>query len=317
LLFLQDQKECQIFPWNEGAAFIADSVISVGVFDGVHLGHRALIGEAVRDAKNRGTGCYILTFDKDPEELFKHSREIRKLLGNEDRLRLLSTLGADGVIVVPFTFNVAAISAKGSLEALCAGGAPPRAIHVGKGFRFGHNREGNTKTIEEWCASVGCVANFHGFKPYKDEPVSSTRVRNMLEISDIEHANELLGRPHFIRATVVKGRGVGTSLGFSTANLEPVCDVVTIGEGVYGGYVKIHGTLYKSAIAVGPPKTFGDLPFSIEAHILDFDSNIYFEDVEAYFISYLRPMIKFDSFEQLIGTVNDNIEWVRNNLSLF
>ena len=298
-----------------GHPHIAEPIVGAfGVFDGVHQGHRMLIGEAIIKAHEMGCRSAILTFDRDPDELFATSHGVRHILTDEDRLALLSTLGADYLFVLPFTRDFSELEPIEFLDSLISFGIDARAVYVGSDFRFGYRAQGNVAILRDWCSLHGCKVYALDLLCERKRTITATRIRGEIEHHSIEEANRLLERTHYIRGYVNKGRGAGKGLGFATANVVPLPDYTCIGDGVYAGYALIAGHFYKAAIAVGVPSTFGKLPHTIEAHILDFSGELYGDEIALYLISFIRPMKTFPSEKELIETVLSNIAWVGENL---
>lgn len=287
--------------------------VAFGVFDGVHEGHRFIIGEAVNSAREEGLKSAVITFDIDPDELFRPD-ELKKLMTNEERLAKLAELSVDAVVVLPFSREFASQSPEDFLEA-CFGASAPRHIHIGSDFHFGNKAAGNVDDLRRWGAERAMEVHGHELLAEHGRPVSATRIRGLLGEGKVAEANELLGHPYALTGTVRAGRGEGTDFGFATANLEIDPLMKAIGDGVYAAYAIVDGERYKAAVNVGVPATFADRSTAnIEAHILDFNRDIYGQPVEVQFIEWLRPMRPFDSTEELIATVKGNIQWVRDNL---
>lgn len=294
-------------------AVLDDAAVAFGVFDGVHEGHRFIIGEAVNAAREAGTRSAVITFDIDPDELF-HPDRLKKLMTNEARIAKLAEQDVDAVVVLPFSREFAAQSPDDFLES-CFGGGVPASIHIGSDFHFGARAAGNVEDLRTWGDAHGMTVHGHELVAEGGVPVTSTRIRGLLDEGDVRGAAELLGRPYSIGGTVRAGRGEGRDFGFATANLEVEPLLMAIGDGVYACYAIVDGQRYKAAVNVGVPATFADRTKSnIEVHILDFDQDIYGKPIEVEFIEWLRPMRPFDSTEELIATVKDNIQWVRDNL---
>ena len=284
-----------------------------GVFDGVHKGHEALISCAIEDSKKRGSASFALTFDLDPDEMFRPG-ELKKLMTNEDRIRALAASGADFVAVLPFTREFASLSPEDFL-ASTFGELAPASIHVGEGFRFGARAKGTEETLIEWGSRHSCCVTPHELLCLEGAPVSATRIRGLLSTGNVEEAAKLLGRPWKVRGTVVSGRGEGAQMGIRTANLSIPDEFRAVGDGVYAAYVHVDGKRYKAAVNMGVAATFADRSTAnCEAHLLDFDGNIYGCEIEVEFIAWLRPMRVFDDVDELIATIMSNIEWVREHL---
>ena len=291
---------------------LAGASCAFGVFDGVHRGHRYLIGEAVKTARESGGVSAVLTFDIDPDERF-HADRLKKLMSNERRIEALAETGVDAVVVLPFTTEFSSQNPDAFLDSLFAG-AVPYAMHVGSDFRFGAKAAGTVKELEAWGARDGMCVCAHDLKSADGRPITATRIRLLLADGECEQANALLGHPYVFEGAVLKGRGEGTDMGFATANISLPAMMQVLGEAVYAAYVTVDDVRYKAAMSVGVAPTFADATASCEVHILDFDGQIYGDVIQVEPVHYLRPMIKFDSVDELIATVKGNIQWVRDSL---
>lgn len=283
-----------------------------GVFDGVHRGHRYLIDETCRTARESGGLSVVLTFDRDPDEAFRPER-LKKLMSNEQRIDALANTGVDAVVVLPFTREFAAQDPMTFLHTTFDGKAPA-FLHVGNDFRFGAKAAGTVSELEVWGRANGMTIHAHHLKSADGRPITATRIRLLLADGKCEDAVELLGHPYVFTGNVQKGRGEGADMGFRTANLELPAMMQTLGEGVYAAWTTVDGSRYKAAMSVGVAPTFADATATCEVHILDFDGQIYGDRIEVEPVHYLRPMIKFDDVDKLITTVKSNIDWVRENL---
>lgn len=284
-----------------------------GVFDGVHIGHRFIIGEALSGKRDAGAPVCIITFDIDPDELFRPS-SLKKLMGNDARIAELAALPVDAVAVLPFTQAFAALDPLSFLEyAFC--GHVPASVHVGRDFRFGSHAAGTVADLMAWGAPNGMQVCAYELLVQDGETVSSTRIRHLLKTGEVRAAADLLGRPYSLGATVVPGRASGRDMGFRTANMHIDDMHRVLGDGVYAAYADFDGKRYKAAVSVGVSPTFKDeATANVEAHILDFDGDLYGRFVELSFVEWLRPMMTFDSLDELVSTVTGNIDWVRSHL---
>lgn len=301
------------FDQPEARQVLACSSCAFGVFDGVHAGHRFLIESACADAGEHGLRSVALTFDIDPDERF-HPERLKKLLSNQDRIAMLADSGVDAVIVLPFTDGFAANSPEAFLQAVF-GGNVPASLHVGSDLRFGSKAAGDVPFLREWGSANGMRVCAYDLFQMDGQPVTSTRIRHLLAEGAVDQASELLTYPYTLHDRVVAGRGEGRDMGFKTANLivEPMRRILR--EGVYGAYAIVDGVRYKAAVSVGVSPTFKDQTEAYsEVHILDFEEDIYGQDIKVEFVAWLRPMITFDSVDELIATVMGNIAWVRDNL---
>ena len=297
------------------ASLLAGSSCAFGVFDGVHVGHRYLLDAAMASARDSGGLAVALTFDKDPDELFAAGR-LRKLLGNDDRIAMLSECGVDCVCVLPFTTDFAKAGPQEFLETTFSGGAPA-ALHVGSDFRFGAKASGDVADLRAWALSSGTEIHAHTLVAADGMPVTATRIRTLLLEGKIDEANRLLGYPYTLADIVARGRGAGAGFGFATANMEIAANKRVLAEGVYAGYGIVGGKKHRAAIAVGVSPFFEqESSANIEVHLLDFSGDLYGERIVVQFVSRIRPMVRFENEQELIDTVRDNIEWVRGNLPL-
>lgn len=291
------------------------SSCAFGVFDGVHLGHQYLLSCAKKTAQYNGGKSIALTFDIDPDEIF-HPNRLRKLMSNERRLEALLNSGVDAVVALPFTKSFSSLSPEEFLRETFNGYAPSN-LHVGLDFHFGAKAAGSVADLAEWGAAVGTHIDAHNLQSADGAPITATRIRLLLMEHDLDEAQRLLGRRFFMVEKVRPGRGEGADMGFSTANLFIEPNRRVLAEGVYSAYATVEGKRYRAAVSMGVSPVFADkTDATCEVHILDFDQNIYGEYIEVEFVEYLRPMIKFDSTEELIKTVMGNIDYCRNNLPL-
>lgn len=296
---------------NKGSLRILDDAVCViGAFDGVHLGHQALIGKAFEKAKSENRRCVVITFDIDPDELFK--TDALKITSNRDRISLLEEL-CDDVAVVGFDEALASLGPEEFLNGFFID-SKPHDIFVGDDFHYGCKGAGDIDTLARWGRENDVRIHPVGLVCIAGHAVKSTYIRSLLQNGDIKLANQLLGRPYSVKGPVIHGRGDGKGLGFQTANLSIPSNEMVLCDGVYGGYAIVDGKRYKTAISLGVPPTFEDASDNVEAHILDFDDDIYGQQIELQFIEYIRPLIKFDDVNDLIATVNSNIEYIKATL---
>ena len=293
--------------------FFAGSSCAFGVFDGVHRGHRFLIDQARETARTSGGKSIALTFDIDPDEVF-HADRLKKLMANEKRLAMLAETGVDAVVVLPFTREFAASSPEEFLVSTFDG-TVPAYLHVGYDFKFGARAAGTVRELKNWGIDVGTAICAHELEGADGAPITATRIRLLLAKGDIAEANRLLGRPYFMEGVVEPGRSAGRDLGFRTANLIVPAMLRPLGDGVYAAWAEVEGERYRAAVSVGVAPTFADEAVATcEVHLLDFDGDLYGRRIRVEFLHWLRPMLKFDSTEELVATVMGNIAWVRENL---
>lgn len=308
--------EVRIIRWSPGMDPIGPCVCAIGVFDGVHMGHRFLIERMVADATRRQVPSVVVTFDHDPEEILDGPDAFEKILSDADRIHMLADeLGVDYVCVLPFDEKMAALQPDEFLYKVIGVMAAPAAIHVGCDFAFGYHASGHVKDIERWSDDNGCDCVAYALYCLAGAPVTSTRIRSMLAEGKVCEASMLLGHDHLLRGKVGYGRAQGRMFGFPTANVETDESYAQVQDGVYGGYVHVGGVSYPAAISVGTPPTFPDAPGHLECHLIGFEGDLYGDEIEVVFVVRLRDMMDFETDTELISTVNANIEWVRTHLS--
>ncbi len=308
-----------VMHWNPltgKQAHLGEHVVAIGVFDGMHIGHRALFAMARQYARELDAPLIAISFDQDPDEVF-HAEDANfgKLLSNSRRLQMIAEQTDDGVLSLPATPEVFCIEAMSFLDYL-GSTLTPRAFFVGTDFHFGAQARGSVTDIEAWCADHDCACvpceliEEHGL------PITATRIRRLLMAGEVAEARELLaGRPHSVIGRVVHGRGEGGDLGFATANLDlSPNETMLVREGVYGAYVYVDERRYAAAVNVGVSKTFSDATAAVEAHLIDFEGDLYGKELKIEFMNWLREPRVFKTTDELVTTVMDNINWVREHL---
>ncbi len=299
-----------IYKYNPGTELpLAPSVIALGVFDGVHIGHRALLSTARRLADELGVELTVFTFPSE-RSAFKNAAP---LYTTEDKLGLFELLGADNAVLADFE-SIADVSAEDFIKKCLLCDMRCRGAVAGYDFRFGHGRGGDAELLKTVLASFGAVCKIEDEVRLGGEKVSSTRIRELLLRGDAEGAAELLGLPYFITSEVRHGRGVGRELGFPTVNT--VYDGFTppLKRGVYRTVCRVGGELYNSITNVGVCPTFGQRDLHAETHLIDFSGDLYGERVCTYFLGYLRDEVHFETEKELIMQIKvDKNETIKRN----
>jgi len=284
--------------------------IAIGVFDGVHIGHQALIRQTAARAKHQSGRALAATFDPLPIQALAPGAPPSALSDAPERARLLHAAGADEVVVFHFTKEFAALGADDFLRRLGAAGEI-RQIFVGGDFQFGHDRTGNVATLT-------AAGKLHGFEvivatPIKldGEIVSSTRIRNALLGGDVEGAARLLGRPYSVKGTVVHGDKRGRALGFPTLNLAVPRERLLPRDGIYAMWATVNGQRVPAAASLGIRPTFGGGDRVLEAYLLDWSGDVYGDSVEAAFVTRLRDELRFASADELSAQIARDVEATR------
>lgn len=301
-----------VVEWHDGMDALGSAIAAIGVFDGVHVGHVELIRDTVRLAAERGVRSAVVTFDRDPEQVVVPDRHVPQLLTLDDKLALVGGLGVDVILVIPFSVAMAQMPAERFLGDVLLGALDPVAIAVGQDFRFGHHAAGSVTTLERFGASHGFDVVAYPLVERDGAPVTSTRIRALIAAGDVAGAARLLGRPHRVSGTVVHGRGEGVPVtGVPTANVMPWAHAALPADGVYAGSALVDGDWYAAAISVGRPPMFPAALDRLEAHLLDFDGDLYGTELVLEFASRLRDQQFFDSSAQLREAILADISRVR------
>jgi riboflavin kinase / FMN adenylyltransferase len=288
------------------------TAVTIGAYDGVHLGHRALLADLVARAGAAGLSPVVVTFDRHPASVVRPESAPPLLTDLDQKLELLAECGIERTLVVPFDRARADESAEDFVREVLVETLDAKLVVVGEDFHFGNRRRGNVALLRE-------LGQEHGFEVVGVRltgedlaPVSSTRIRSLVAAGDVVGAASLLGRPHEVRGPVVHGDGRGASeLGFPTANLEVSTDIALPADGIYAGYYRRpDGTGYLAAISVGRRPTFYD-PASasvlVEAYLLHFEGDLYGELGRVSFVRRLRDERQFDSVDALIAQMHDDV----------
>ena len=283
-----------------------ESVLTIGVFDGVHLGHKRLISELLNQAKKNKMLSGVVTFRHNPERLLSHRNKLPFLTDIEERLKLLKQEGVSMVIPLSFTPELAQLSARQFVIHLQKY-LKMRGLVVGEDFALGKEREGDKENLK----ILGRRLNFEIIVVpplvVNGEVVSSTVIRKALAAGDMLKVSELTGRPFNLMGKVVTGYGRGAGLGFPTANLEIAYEHALPPDGVYTGWVHINGKAYESMINIGKNPTFGVNKRTIEAFLIDYHGDLYGYDLQLDIVARIRDEKKFDNIEELKKQVGEDI----------
>jgi riboflavin kinase/FMN adenylyltransferase len=274
------------------------SVVALGVFDGVHLGHRAILGTAVTRARAAGLEALACTFDRHPSEVLQPGRAPAMITTLDERTALIGETGVDGVVVLEFTRALAAVEPEAFVKDALLGRLQAREIVVGFNHRFGRGARGDARLLESLAGRLGFQAHVAPPMVVDGGPVSSSEIRAALQRGDVAAAARSLGRPYAIAGSVTAGAGRGRSLGFPTANVEPD-RVLLLPKGVYRGALEVEGRRHLAVVNVGVRPTFGETTLAVEAHLPDFTGDLYGRVVRLEFVDHLREEMRFPSVDAL------------------
>jgi riboflavin kinase/FMN adenylyltransferase len=291
------------------------TVLTIGAFDGIHLGHQQLIRSVVESARASNRRAALVTFSPLPSVVLGHATPFY-LTSNEEKLAELERLGLDVVVIVEFTLETAQIRAAQFVNLLIEN-LQMREMWIGHDFALGYKREGNAEFLRAMGAERGYT--IHSLEPVvlDGQPVSSSRVRDALRAGDIPQANACLGRPFQLGGVVVQGAHRGRRLGVPTANLSVWAEHAVPANGIYACRAHLEGAnaLRNAVINIGTRPTFDNGARTIEAHLLDFDADLYGQTMALDFIAYQRPELKYDSVEALVAQMHEDVRIAREILA--
>jgi riboflavin kinase/FMN adenylyltransferase len=295
-------------------AWPGGAVIAIGNFDGVHVGHQALIRRARELAEAHGASTVALTFDPHPSALFGHPPAMLCSLAR--RIELLTEAGADAVVVEPFTKELAARTPNAFVETILLSALQARAVVVGYDFCYGANRAGTVDTLRERCGAAGVEVAVLPAVETDGEIASSTRIRQHLRDGELADANRLLGRRWDIDGVVVHGAKRGRTIGIPTANIRPDSDLL-VRPGIYAVTLAVDGGPALPAVAsLGTNPTFVESGgLVLEVHVLDGGGDYYDKRVRTAFVGYLRDEAKYDSIDALLAQIHRDIDAARRILT--
>lgn len=278
-----------------------NAVLTIGTFDGVHLGHKAILQQVVARAKEVGGESILITFEPHPRKLLFPGQPLKLLTPLDQKLQLISQAGIQHIIVAPFTHEFAALSAQDYIRDFLVKRFQPSVIVIGYDHHFGHDRTGNIELLKQYEQEYGYKVVEIPAQLIDEAAVSSTKIRNAITAGHVKEAAHMLGRNYSISGTVIKGAQLGKPLGYPTANIElKETDQLIPAIGIYATHAIWNGKRYSSMSSIGYNPTVSDeKKLHIETNIFDFDKTIYGETLDVEFAAWLRNEEKFDSLEQL------------------
>jgi riboflavin kinase/FMN adenylyltransferase len=294
------------------------SAVTIGKFDGVHLGHRAVIAHLEHTARSRDLIPTVVTFDRHPLAVLRPDAVPAALTSNRQKREFLEATGVEATLMLTFDERLQTLTPEQFVDSILVDTLQAEVVLVGTDFRFGVRGSGTIDTLRE----LGAVRGFDveiipDVMPGDgSRRVSSSWIRELLEAGRIEDAAVLLGRLPSVRGVVVHGEQRGRELGFPTANLEPRSEGFVPADGVYAARVLIDGELFDAAVSVGNNPTFEGVPEKqVEAHLLDASLDLYGKEVTVFFEKYVRGNIKFDGLDSLIAQIGADVETIRGLLA--
>ncbi|MBN2284027.1 MAG: bifunctional riboflavin kinase/FAD synthetase [Deltaproteobacteria bacterium] len=290
------------------------SIITIGNFDGIHLGHQAIFRKVLEEAVERNRKSLVITFDPHPQKVLHPEKKTFYLLTLlEEKLKLMEEMWIDAVIVIPFTPEFSRNEAGTFIRNILWEKLKIQKIYIGYDYAFGRGKEGNARFLKTMGEELGFQVEEIGAVTVDGMIVSSTNIRLSINEGQVSRAAKMLARPYNVSGVVVRGRQRGTDIGIPTANIES--EKVIPGMGVYAIIAEVEGTRYQGVLNIGYSPTFGDNEFTIEVHLLNFQGDIYGKDIDLFFIERLRDEQRFDSPKLLVEQIKHDIDQAKHILA--
>ena len=296
-------------------ANLRGGAVSVGNFDGVHLGHARIIHRLIQSARAHGGPAVAFTFDPHPAVVLRPDRVPPTLTTTERKADLLGRLGVDAVVAYPTNREFLEFSARDFFDRILVNALGARAVVEGPNFFFGRDRRGNVDVLKQFC--VEASIDFEVVEPYDLDGriISSSRTRRCLAEGRVEEVAAMLTEPYRVHGMVVHGAGRGASLGFPTANVDMVPTLLPR-EGIYAGRGYVEGQPVPAAISLGPNPTFNEGKLKLEVFLLDFEGDLYGQLVEVDFLARLRDVMRYHSVDELLAQMHRDVEATRQIVKL-
>ena len=300
--------------WGERDFSLSRSVVTIGNFDGIHIGHQEILRRARLIAKARGIPLLVISFEPHPGKVLFPQKAPEIIKTDRQKRELLRQQGVDYYVVIRFSPEFARTSPELFLKALLVESLGAEYVLVGAGFAFGRNRSGNVDLIKRFGNDYGIAVDPVPHVMLDGEVVSSTCIRSFLKNGKISKANRFLGRYYYMEGIVIHGEQLGRKLGFPTANIISENQLTPL-LGVYASCTNVAGTRYGSITNIGLKPTFGGKKIIVETHIFDFDMDIYGEEIIVSFIEFIRPEARFESVEMLVQEIKRDCERAKETLA--
>lgn len=293
------------------------SAVAVGKFDGLHLGHRAVVAQLRELAGERGLCAVVVTFDRNPQRVVRPKVRPRPVVSTAQKTELLADAGVDATLVLRFDERRSHQTPEDFVREVLVNALQARAVLCGADFRFGVGGAGDLELLRRLGVELGFEVVLIDDVGVGTGRISSTRIRDLVTEGRVAEAAELLGRPPAIRSVVVEGKRMGRELGYPTANLDPHrIEGLVPADGVYACRAVVDGVVYGAAVSIGDNPTFDGVPeHQVEAHLFDQDLDLYGRVVELRFIAHVRPMLKFDGIDELVAALRRDDATIREILA--
>ena len=296
---------------------LGPTAVTIGKFDCIHLGHQALFTEVVDAAANQNLVPTVVTFDRHPDHLLRPERAKLPILGPGQKTELISGFGVSAMLQLEFNKQLADLTPEQFVKQILVDGLNAKLVLVGEGFRFGNQGSGNFELLKVLGDKFGFEVSEVKRVQVDGEVVSTTLVRELLDLGNVKLVNKMLGRVHEVSGVVEHGLKIGRTIGFPTANIARDAEGYLPLDGVYAGWLIADGIRYPAAHSVGINETFQAVPRLVESHVLDeTELDLYDKVVTLEFVDFVRPAAKFDGVEALVRQINLDLDVVRNQIGL-
>jgi len=294
-----------------------DAFVTIGNFDGVHLGHVPILKKLIEEAHRENSKALVITFDPHPKKILRPDiRPFYLLTSVEEKIKLLEDIGIDRLILIPFDLKFSKMTAESFVCDILWDKLHIRKIFVGHDYSFGKSKTGNKIFLAEFGKKLGFEVDIIDAVKLDEETISSTRIRHLILEGDVNEAARLLGRPYNISGIVAPGKKRGSILGIPTANIKPDKELIPA-QGVYAVISHLEKERYKGVLNIGFNPTFSDTDLSVEVYLLDFSGDIYGKKVDVLFIERIRDEVKFENPEQLVRQIRRDIDEARTILKTY
>ena len=293
------------------------SAVTVGKFDGIHLGHQKLIGALRSAAKEHDLATVVVTFDRHPDVLLNPDNSKLPIIGPKLKESLIADTGVENLLTLPFDHELAKLLPEQFVKQILVEGLKAKIVLVGEDFRFGHKGSGDVHLLRDLGQQLGFEVRVISSAEIDGQKISTSKIREYLDEGNVVAASEMLGRVHASVGMIEHGLKIGRSIGFPTANMARDCEGYLPLDGVYAGWLCVDGERHAAAHSVGINETFQAVPRLVESHVLDRnDIDLYDKVVTLEFIDFIRPAAKFNGVEDLVEEINRDLVKVRKVLGI-
>jgi riboflavin kinase/FMN adenylyltransferase len=297
-------------------AGLPESSITIGKFDGIHLGHQQLLAEAIESADEHLLIPVVVTFDRHPHSILSPGTEPQALIGQNQKSELLEQAGIELVLNLPFDQYLSQLTPEEFVRTVLVESLKAKIVTIGEGFRFGVDQQGDVETLKDLGNHLGFQVRVIPNYLVDGEVVSTSRIRSMLLEGNVKGAAKLLGRLHSTQGVIEHGLKIGRQIGFPTANMSRDAEGFLPLDAVYAGWLYADGDRYMTAISVGINETFEAVPRLLEAHVIDVQGlDLYDKIITVEYVDFIRLAAKFDGVESLVAAINKDLDQIRAILS--